>query len=191
MYILLLGLAIFFTVHSVSIVNAPWRDRMAERIGEWSWKGLYSLAALVGFVLIVSGYGLARQEPIILYAPPVWLRHAALLLLLPVFPLLLAAYLPGRIQAATKHPMLAATKLWAIAHLLANGMLADVVLFGAFLVWAVADRVSMRRRTQRAIPSAPPSGANDIVAVVIGLALYVAFVLWLHRWLIGVSPIGS
>ena len=190
MGILLLGLIIFFTVHSVSIVNEPWRDRMVARMGEQLWQGLFSLVAIAGFVLIVWGYGLARAEPVLLYSPPIWLRHIGLSLLLPVFPLLLAAYLPGRIQTATKHPMLVATKLWAVAHLLANGMLADVVLFGAFLAWAVADRISMKRRTARTVPGAPPSKANDIIAVLAGLALYVAFVLWLHTWLFGVSPIG-
>ena len=190
MSVLLLGLIIFFAVHSVSIVNEPWRDRMVTKMGEWPWKGLYSLLAVVGFILIVWGYGLARHDPVLLYSPPAWLRHLALLLLVPVFPLLLAAYLPGRIQAATKHPMLVAVKLWAVAHLLANGMLADVLLFGAFLAWAVVDRISMKRRTQRTIPSAPPSKANDISAVLVGLALYVAFIFWLHTWLIGVSPIG-
>ena len=190
MGILILGLVIFFTVHSVSIINEPWRDRMALKMGEWAWKGVYSLAAIVGFVLIVKGYGLARYDPILLYAPPVWLRHLATLLLVPVFPLLLTAYFPGRIQAATKHPMLIATKLWAVAHLLANGMLADVLLFGAFLVWAVADRISIKRRTQRTVPGAPPTRVNDAIVVIAGLALYVAFVLWLHTWLIGVSPIG-
>jgi uncharacterized membrane protein len=190
MGVLILGLVIFFAVHSVSIVNEPWRNRMVIKMGESLWQGLYALAAIAGFVLIVWGYGLARADPVLLYAPPMWMRHVALLLLLPVFPLFLAAYLPGRIQAATKHPMLVATKLWAVAHLLANGMLADVLLFGAFLAWAVVDRISMKRRTQRSIPGAPPSKANDIIAVLAGLALYVAFVLWLHTWLIGVSPIG-
>jgi uncharacterized membrane protein len=189
--ILVLGLVLFFAVHSISIVNDAWRDRMVARIGEWPWKGLYSVLSLVGLVLIVWGYGLARQEPTVLYVPPVWLRHVAVLLLLFFFPLLLAAYLPGRIKAATKHPMLVATKLWAFAHLLANGMLADVVLFGSFLAWAVVDRISMKRRAQRPIPSAPPSRLNDIVAIVGGLALYVAFVLWLHAWLFGVAPLGA
>ena len=190
MSILLLGLVIFFAVHSVSIVNEPWRDRMVATMGEVPWKGVYTLAAIVGFALIVWGYGLARYDPVVLYAPPLWLRHVALVLLLPVFPLLLATYFPGRIKTATKHPTLVAVKLWAVAHLLANGTLADVLLFGAFLIWAVVDRISMKRRTQRTLPGAPPSKTNDIVAIAAGLVLYVAFVLWLHTWLIGVSPIG-
>jgi uncharacterized membrane protein len=182
---LLLGLVIFFGAHSVSIVNDPWRNRMAARMGEWPWKGLYALVSIAGFVLIVWGYGLARQDPVVLYTPPAWLHPVAMVLLIPVFPLLLAAYLPGRIQTAARHPMLAATKLWAVAHLLANGMLADVLLFGAFLVWAVLDRISMKQRAQRAIPALPRARANDIIAVIGGLALYAAFVLWLHGALIG------
>ena len=184
---LIAGLVIFFAVHSVSIVNEPWRDRMVAQLGERTWQAVYSLLAIAGFVLMVRGYGIARLDPVVLYSPPLWLRHVAMLMLVPVFPLLLATYLPGRIQAATRHPMLIATKLWAFAHLLANGMLADVLLFGCFLVWAVADRISMKRRIQRPVPGIPPSKLNDIVAVLLGLVLYVLFVFWLHGWLIGVS----
>jgi len=186
MNVLLLGLVIFFGGHSVSIVNDPWRGRMVAKMGEWPWKGLYALVSLIGFVLIVWGYGLARHDPAVVYTPPGWLRPVAMVLLVPVFPLLLATYLPGRIQAAAQHPMLVATKLWAVAHLLANGMLADVLLFGAFLVWAVLDRISMKHRMQRPVPSVPPSRVNDLIAVAGGLALYAAFVLWLHGWLIGI-----
>ena len=189
MNLLLLGLVLFFGVHSISIVNNSWRNRMAASMGEGRWKGVYALVAITGFVLIMWGYGLARQDPVVLYTPPAWLHPVAMVLLVPVFPLLLAAYLPGRIQNTVKHPMLAATKLWAVAHLLANGTLADVLLFGAFLVWAVVDRISMQRRTQRPVPSVPPSRANDFIALVGGLALYAAFVLWLHGWLIGVPLI--
>jgi uncharacterized membrane protein len=188
--VLIAGLILFFGTHSVSIVNSSWRDRVAARIGEGPWKGVYSLVAIAGLVLIVWGFGLARQDPTILYIPPVWLRHVALLLLVFVFPLLLAAYLPGRIKAITKHPMLVATKLWAFAHLLANGTLADLLLFGSFLAWAVVDRISMKHREQRPLPGAPPSPWNDAIAVVVGLVLYVAFVLRLHVWLFGVSPLG-
>ncbi|HRF43544.1 MAG TPA: NnrU family protein [Candidatus Competibacteraceae bacterium] len=191
MSMLLLGLILFLAVHSISIVSESWRDRQVAKLGEGPWKGLYSLASLAGFGLIVWGYGLARYDPVLLYLPPVWLRHITVLLLVPVFPLLLAAYLPGRIQAAVQHPMLAATKLWAFAHLLANGMLADVLLFGAFLAWAVVDRISMKRRLPHPVLGAPPSKWNDLIAVTGGLALYVAFVLWLHTWLIGVPPIGG
>jgi uncharacterized membrane protein len=162
---------------------------MVGRIGEWPWKGIYSLVAIVGFVLIVMGYGEARQNPVVLYVTPSWLRHVALLLLVPVFPLLVAAYLPGRIKTVTKHPMLWATKLWAFAHLLSNGMLADVFLFGAFLIWAVADRISVKHRVERALPGVPPTKVNDVLAILIGLVIYGAFLFWLHVRLIGVSII--
>ena len=184
---LIAGLVIFFAVHSVSIFNESWRNRMVAQLGERTWQGLYSLLAIAGFVLMVRGYGIARLDPLVLYSPPLWLRHVAMLVLVPVFPLLLATYLPGRIQTAARHPMLIATKLWAFAHLLANGMLADVLLFGGFLAWAVADRISMKRRIQRPVPGVPPAKLNDIVAVLLGLVLYVVFVFWLHGWLIGVS----
>jgi uncharacterized membrane protein len=114
--------------------------------------------------------------------------------MLPVFVLLLAPYLPGRIKAMAKHPMLLAVKLWALAHLLANGTLADVLLFGGFLAWAVVDRISVKRREKagllRQAPALPASGANDAIALIGGLALYVVFVLWAHAWLIGVRPFG-
>jgi len=187
---LIAGLIIFFAIHSVAIVNDAWRRTVIDRLGEWPWKTLYSVIALAGLLLIVQGYGAARLDPLVLYTPPAWLRHVALLLLIPVFPLLLAAYLPGRIQQATRHPLLAATKLWAFAHLLANGTLADIVLFGSFLAWAVVDRISLKHRTGPPVPMLPRTAANDAIAVVAGLGLYIAFVLWLHMRLIGVSPLG-
>lgn len=183
---LLIGLILFLGVHSISIVNEPWRNRMADRMGEITWKGVYTLVAVVGLLLVIHGYGSARYDPIVVYAPPVWLGHVAVLLLLPVFPLVLAAYLPGRIKAAARHPMILAVKLWALAHLLANGALADLFLFGGFLAWAVAERVSLKRRTPRAVPGAPESSRNDVIAVVGGLVLYALFIVWLHPALIGV-----
>jgi len=189
MTLLIVGLVIFLGVHSVSIVAPGWRDAQAARLGDLPWKGGYTLVSVIGFVLLVYGYGLARQAPVTLYVPPTWTRHLALLLLLPVFPLFLAAYLPGRIKAAAKHPMLLATKIWAVAHLIANGTLADVLLFGGFLAWAVADRISVKRRAARPVPGAPASPANDLIAVVGGLAIYALFLFWLHARLIGVSPI--
>ena len=188
---LIFGLLIFFAVHSISIVNDAWRNRMVAKTGEWVWKGLYALLAVIGLLLIIRGYGLARLDPIVLYTPPRWLHYAALLLLLPVFPLLLAAYLPGRIQMAAKHPLLLATKLWATAHLLVNGTLADALLFGAFLAWAVADRISLKQRIPQPVPNIPPGRFNDTIAIVIGLALYAAFVFWLHARLIGVAVIAG
>lgn len=190
MAVLIAGLILFFGVHSVRIVANGWVERSIDRMGRAPWTALYSLVAIVGVVLIVYGYGLARQTPEVLYAPPVWLRHLSMLLLVPVFPLLFAAYLPGRIQTLARHPMLVATKLWAVAHLLANGTVADVLLFGGFLVWAVADRISLKHRSGAPVPALPRTAFNDVIAVVAGLALYVAFVLWLHAALIGVAPVS-
>lgn len=190
MSFLIIGLVLFLGIHSVSIFAPAWRDRQAAQRGEAAWKGLYTVVSLIGFALLVYGYGVARQTPVVLYAPPTAMRHVALLLMLPVFPLLLAAYLPGRIKTVAKHPMLVATKLWAVAHLLSNGSLADVLLFGGFLAWAVADRISLKRRVPRAVPGAPASAANDLIVVVGGLGLYAGFLLWGHRWLIGVAPLS-
>lgn len=187
---LLAGLVVFLGAHSISIVAPAWRDGMVARLGEQPWKGLVGLVSIAGFVLLAWGYGQARLDPVVLYVPPTWLRHLSLLLLVPVFPLLLAAYLPGRIKASMKHPMLVAVKLWALAHLLANGTAADVLLFGAFLAWAVVDRISVGRRPLRPVRGAPPARFNDAIAIVAGLALYVIFVGWAHLWLIGVAPVA-
>jgi uncharacterized membrane protein len=189
MGVLVLGLVLFLGMHSVAIVAPSLRERVCSRLGEGAWKGLYTLVSLAGLALIIYGFGLARPAGMVLYSPPSWLRRAALVLMLPVFPLLIAAYLPGRIQRAAKHPMLASVKLWAFAHLLANGLLADVVLFGVFLVWAVADRISLKHRAPRMKPSAPPGRWNDAIAVVLGLAIYVLTIGWLHEWIFGVSPL--
>jgi uncharacterized membrane protein len=187
---LILGLGLFLGVHSLSIVALRFRDRIAARLGEWPWKGVYSLVSLAGFMLMLRGYAAARLAPIVLYQPPLWMHHVTALLMVPVFVLLLAAYLPGRIKTAAKHPMLAAVKLWAFAHLLSNGTLHDVLLFGAFLAWAVADRISLKQRPARAILGAPPSAANDWIAVILGLGLYVLFLTWAHVRLIGTAPLG-
>jgi len=189
MYELILGLVVFLGAHSVAIVSPAWRDAMAAQLGPRLWRALYSVVSLLGFLLIVHGYGAAGLTPHPLYSPPVFLHYAAVLLMMPVFPLLLAAYLPGHIKAAVKHPMLTATQAWALAHLLANGMLADVLLFGGFLVWAVADRISVGKRPARAIAGAPPSRYNDAIAVVGGLALYVVFIAWAHARWFGVDPL--
>jgi uncharacterized membrane protein len=190
MNMLILGMVIFIGMHSVSIVAPQWRNAVAARIGEWPWKGIYAIVSIAGFYLLVHGYSDARLAPLILYVPPAWTRHVAAVLLLPVFVLLLAAYLPGRIKMRVKHPMLLAVKLWATAHLLTNGTAADVILFGGFLAWAVVDRISMNRRPARAIPGAPASQWNDVIAVIGGLALYVLFAFRWHAALIGVAPFG-
>jgi uncharacterized membrane protein len=189
MLILIAGLALFFAAHSVSIVAPFWRDRMVLLVGPLQWKGLYAVVAIAGFIALVWGYGLARQTPTILYTPPLGLRYVSFVLMLPVFPLALAAYLPGKIKTAVRHPLLAATTLWAAAHLLSNGTLAAVLLFGSFLAWAVVDRISMQRRVPALTPTLPASRLNDAIAVGGGLALYVLFVWRLHLWLIGVQPL--
>lgn len=186
---LVVGLAAFLFIHSVSIVAPAWRDSMAARLGELRWKRIYSIVSLAAFVALVHGCSLARQEPVVLYQPTAWMRHLAFVVMLPAFPLLLSAYLPGRIKDAVKHPMLAATQVWAVAHLLANGMLADVLLFGGFLLWAVVDRVSVARRPQRPPRTAPRGRFNDLIAIVAGLAVYVVIAYWAHAALFGVSPL--
>jgi uncharacterized membrane protein len=190
MAVLVVGLALFLGMHSVAIVAPNLRERVCSRLGQGAWKGLYTLVSLAGLALIIYGFGLARDAGIVLYSPPAWARRAALVLMLPVFPLLIATYLPGRIQTAAKHPMLASVKLWAFAHLLANGTLADVLLFGGFLIWAVADRISLKHRAGRAKPNAPAGRWNDAIAVVLGLAIYFLAIGWLHAWLFGVSPLA-
>ena len=186
---LVIGLLLFLGVHSIAIVAPGWRDAMVVRLGDLTWKALFTFASVIGFILLVHGYGLSRSDPQVLYATPPFMRHVAALLMLPVFPLLLAAYLPGRIKTVVQHPMLTATKAWALAHLLVNGTVADVLLFGGFLAWAVADRIAAGKRTvQRRTPASPPSRWNDWIAVVGGLVLYVVFVAWAHQWLFGVAP---
>jgi uncharacterized membrane protein len=184
---LVFGLVVFLGVHSVSIVNRQWRNRMVATLGAGPWKGIYSLAAAAGLACVVYGYGLARQDPSVLYVPPAWLRHVALLLMLPVFPFLLSTYLPGRIKSAIRHPTLNATKFWATAHLCANGGWHDVLLFGGFLLWASVDRVSVKYRAD-AVPVASIRGSlvNDAIALCGGLALYGLFVFWAHGKLIGI-----
>jgi uncharacterized membrane protein len=190
MTLLILGLILFLGVHSLRIVAEPARVSLVARLGRWGFKGLYSLIALVGLALIVIGYGQARMDPTWLYHPPGWLRHLNMLLMLLVFPALLAAYFPGRIQQLLKHPMLVAVKTWALAHLLINGTLAAVVLFGAFLIWAVLDRISVGRRGHGSeTPQLPALPVNDVIVVVGGLGLYAAFAFWLHPVLFGVPVV--
>jgi uncharacterized membrane protein len=191
MTIFVAGLLIFLAIHSISIVAPGWRDAQAGRMGENAWKGLYALVSIVSLVAMIYGYGIARQLPVMVYAPSIALRHLAFLLMLPVFPLLIAAYLPGRIKRLARNPMLLAVILWAASHLLANGTLNDLLLFGAFLVWAVADLISVSRRPNvSAVPSAPASAINDVIVVVAGLGLYAFVLLWAHARVVGVSPLG-
>jgi uncharacterized membrane protein len=192
MTLLLLGLVLFLGTHSVRIFADGWRAQRVSAMGLNAWKGVYSVVSIAGFVLIVYGYAAARLEPVVLYSPPVWTRHLASLLTIPAFILLVAAYVPGtRIKRAVGHPMVLGVKTWALAHLLANGMLADVLLFGAFLVWAVLDYIAARKR-DRAAGTVYVVGpiTRDIVAVVVGLVAWAAFAMWLHRVLIGIGPFG-
>ena len=189
---LVLGLVIFLGSHSVRIFAEPWRGARIAAMGPHAWKGVYSVVSIAGFVLLVWGYGVARSAPVVLYAPPVWTRHVAALLTVPAFILLAAAYVPGtRIKRAVGHPMVAGVKSWAFAHLLANGTLADVVLFGAFTAWAIADYISARRRDRAAgVVYVVGPITRDITAVVVGLVAWAAFAFWLHGALIGVRPFG-
>lgn len=192
MTLLILGLVLFLGMHSTRIVADDFRSAQVARLGVNGWKAIYSVISIAGFVLLVYGYGLARESPTVLFVPPPWMRHVTALLTIPAFVLLAAAYVPGtRIKRAVGHPMVAGVKIWAFAHLLSNGTLADVVLFGAFLAWAVFDYVAARRR-DRAAGTVYATGpvARDVTAIAIGLAAYVVFAFWLHAWWIGVRPFG-
>jgi uncharacterized membrane protein len=190
MNLLFVGLLIFLGVHSIAIVAPAWRERMVAKLGANGWKGLYALLSILGFALILIGYGAARTAPELVYSPPGWTRHLAVTLLLPVFPLLLATYFPGAIKRAVGHPMLIATVLWAGAHLLTTTTRADLLLFGSFLGWALADWASARTRPQRPLPGAPASRWNDVIALIGGLGLYLGMAFWAHLRLIGIAPFG-
>ena len=190
MSMLVLGFLLFLGAHSLRIVADPWRTRMRARLGEMPWKGLYSVVSIVGFVLIVWGFGQARMQPVLLYVPPIWARHVNALFTLVAFVLVAAAYVPrNRMKAALGHPMLAGAALWAVGHLLATGMLRDVVLFGAFAVWAVVDFVASRRRDRRqGVAQAAGTTRGDLFTLEIGVVAWVIFAFVLHLWLIGVKP---
>ena len=192
MGMLILGLVIFLGVHSVRIVADSRRAQFIAQRGAGAWKGLYSLLSIAGFVLLVWGYGLARQQPVVLWSPPLGMRHAASLLTLVSFVLLAATYVPrNSIKARLHHPMVLAVKVWALGHLLANGTLADVLLFGSFLLWAVFSFKAARGR-DRAAGTTYPAGtlAGTGIAVVVGVAAWLGFALWAHGVLIGVRPFG-
>jgi len=192
MLVLILGLAIFLAPHSVRIAGEGFRRRMVARMGEGPWKALYSLLSLAGLILIVWGYGLSRLDPVVLWEPPIWTRHIAVLLMLLAFILFAAFLVPaGRIKARLGHPMILSVKVWALAHLIANGTLADLTLFGSLLVWAIADFAASRRRdrAEGVVRIAGPS-RNDALAVGIGVLIWGAFVWRVHQWLIGVSPLA-
>lgn len=193
MLVMFAGLALFLGMHSMQIL-APVRAGIIGAIGEIPYKIGYSILSLIGLILISNGFVAWKYQEgsAILYLPPVFLSHIALLLMLIAFVIFPAAYLPGYIKKVVKHPMITAVKIWAFAHLLANGDAASVVLFGAFLAWAVVDRISVKRRERAGLTSsvvAEPKAWADAAAVVIGVGVYVLFVWKLHLWLIGVPPI--
>ncbi|WP_342362224.1 NnrU family protein [Terrarubrum flagellatum] len=196
MLLLVLGLILFIGVHTLTMMREQ-RAALIAGVGEGPFKGLYALASFAGLILIVWGYVSYRAGGYIpVWEPPRWTRHLAWTLMLPVFPLLVAAYIPGRIKQAAKHPMLLAVKIWATAHLIANGDLGSILLFGSVLAWAVACRISVKRRAeQSAITMAQPADAtaatrNDLIALVVGLAIYALILVWLHPILFGVSALG-
>jgi uncharacterized membrane protein len=192
MPVLILGLVLFLGVHSLRVFADDWRSRQLARWGELRWKGFYSLVSLFGFVLLVWGFALARQQPTLLYVPPPVLRHLNALFTLLAFVLVAAAYVPrNHFKARLGHPMLLGVKIWAFGHLLATGMLHDVVLFGAFLLWAIVLFAASRRRDRRT-STVQPAGTlkGDASTVLIGVAAWLAFALWLHLWLIGVNPMA-
>jgi uncharacterized membrane protein len=192
MLLLIVGLVLFLGVHSVRIFADGWRTRQIARLGDKGWKGLYSLISIASFVLLVYGFGHARLQPVLLYAPPLWLRHLNALFTLVAFVLVAAAYVPGNhFKAKLGHPMLAGVKIWAFGHLLAAGMLHDVVLFGAFLLWAVLDFVVSRRR-DRANGVTYPAGTlrGDLITIVAGIVGWAVFAFALHTRLIGVNPMS-
>ena len=189
MLVMIVGLVIFLGMHSLRIFADDWRQRQISRFGPLRWKGVFALLSLIGIVLIVIGYSAARQHPIVVWVPPRVLYHVAALLTLPSFILLVAADVPrNAIKARLGHPMLLGVKLWAFAHLLANGMLADLILFGSFLLWAVVDFRSARRRQPAAAMQIVPTRRGTVLTVVIGVVAWVLFAFFLHKILIGVAP---
>lgn len=192
MAVLILGLTLFLGVHSTRIVADGWRTATIARIGEKPWKGIYTLLSLAGFALIVWGFALARRNPVYLWEAPMGMRHLAGALMLVAFVLLVAAYVPrNAIKAKLHHPMVLSVKVWALAHLLSNGNLADVVLFGAFLVWAVLSFRAARARDRQAGTVYPAGTASGTaITVLVGAAVWAVFAFFAHGYLFGVRPFG-
>jgi len=192
MTLLVLGLVIFLGVHSTRVFADGWRSAQVARLGEKGWKGLYTLASLVGLVMLVWGYGVARQTPVPLWTPVVGLRHLASLLTLLAFVLIAAVYVPrNSLKARIGHPMVVGVKVWALSHLLANHTLADLLLFGGFLVWAVLCFRAARQR-DRAAGTTYPAGTlqGNLLTVVTGVVGWLVFAMWLHGPLIGARLSG-
>jgi uncharacterized membrane protein len=192
MVYLIFGLVIFLGLHSVRIVADGWRTQVKARIGDGAYKGIYSVLSLIGFLLIIWGFGLAREAPWMVWMPPRGMRHVAYLLTLIAFVLFAAAYVPGNaIKARFHHPMVLGVKFWALAHLLATGSFANMVLFGSFLAWAVLNFIAARRR-DRAAGTQYSAGTvrGTSMTVAAGILAWVAFAFLLHGLLIGIRPIG-
>ena len=192
MSLLIAGLVVFLGIHSIRIVADGWRTRMCQRLGANGWKIVYSLVAIAGFLMIVWGYGQARLTPTPLWPSPTWTRHLAALLTLPAFVLLVAPYVPGNaIRARLHHPMVLGVKVWAVAHLLANNTVADLLLFGGFLVWAIFSYRAARRRDAANRTVYPPGrAAPTAITVAIGVVAWAFFAFWAHGAWIGVRPFG-
>ncbi len=187
MAIFLAGLVLFFATHLFTAFARGGREALVGAMGERGYKGVYSLVALAGFALIVLGWPEASAA--IVYTPPAWTRHVTYLLNLIAFILLAAAYLPaGRIAAAAKHPMLAAVKIWAFAHLLSNGEVRSIALFGAFLAYGVVDRIAVKRRGAPTRAAGPVR--NDAIAIVAGLLAYAVVFFYLHPYIAGVALVA-
>lgn len=194
MLVLVIGLVVFFAVHLLP-ANAPMRDGLVTRFGELGYKAIFSILSLIGLSLIVVGFIKLQLHPgknPQLWYPPLWMRHVAVAVMLPAMIALVAAYVPSRIHTALKHPLLVAVKLWALAHLLANGDLGSLILFGSFLAFAVYDRISVKQRGALG-PLGTKTGpwANDVIVLVLGIGLYAVILLWAHKYLIGMSPLSQ
>ena len=192
MSLLIIGLIIFLGSHSCRIFAEPWRNNMIDRLGEVKWKGLYTIISLIGLVLVVIGYGQAKQTPVVLWQPATYLTHIAILLNLVAFIFLAAsASTNNAIRLKLKHPMILGVKVWALAHLLANGTLVDLILFGSFLLWAVLDFRSARKRPIHMQEKVVVSSKATIIVIITGVVVWAVFIFGLHQYLIGVSPLGS
>jgi len=190
--VMILGLVLFLGVH-VLTTRRGLRARLVASWGEGGYKAGYSLVALLGLVLIVWGFADYRATGWIdVWDPPKWIKHVTVALMLPAVILVVAAYIRGRIYTAVKHPMLAGVKLWAAAHLLANGDLGSIILFGSFLGWAVFDRISLKHRADAGAPPIPVGGlGNDLIAVAVGIVAYLALAFVFHPVVIGVAVVGA
>lgn len=196
---LILGLVLFLGAHSVRILADGWRDQTIAAYGEKAFKGVYTLVAILGFYLLVVGYGEARLQPLVLWNPPIFTKHISMLLMLLSSILLVATYIPrNHFKMRLKHPMVLSVKVWALSHLLANGNLADLVLFGSFLIWAVLNFRSARARDRAQVQNsdaneeAPlkPNLLATLIALFGGMGLWAVITFVLHAKVVGVAPMG-